>query len=98
MKEKTNLAFLPTDGEHLRAYVKRLQDVIQQIRYDDSAPHDKWYTHYSSGPCYICEMLDMLDYMQGILTDIVNYDKKHEWVCVRPEDSHDALTFSFKFK
>ncbi len=96
MKEKLNLAYLPSDGEHLGPYVKRLKDIAQQTRYDSLPPHEKWYTHYSSGPCFICEYADLVDYLVSSLEDIVNYDKKGKWRCERPGKSHDALTFTFK--
>ncbi len=96
MRDKTNLGFLPSDGEHMKGYVIRLKDVVQQIRNDDSAPHIKWYTHYNAGPCFICEMLDILDYLVNLMEDICNYDKKASWKCVRPANSHDALTFTFQ--
>ncbi len=96
MNEKQNLGFLPSDGETLFAYTLRIRDIMQQIRHGAATAHEKWYTHYSVGSCFICELMDMCDYMQATLQDIVNYDKKGHWKCFRPTESHDALTFSFQ--
>ncbi len=95
-RERINLGFLPSDGERLQSYVQRLKDLYEQIRHSYAPVHEKWYTHYSAGACWICDVLDVLDYIIGTMEDIAHYDKKHKWVCYRPTESHDSLTFTFK--
>lgn len=96
MNEKQDRGYLPSEGEHLGAFVNRLKDIAEQTRYDRLPSHEKWYTHYGAGPCWICMYADFVDYLVSMLADINNYDKKGKWTCYRPEKSHDALSFSFK--
>lgn len=93
---KSDLGYLPSDGETLEAYAYRLTDICQQTRHDTMTSHDKWYTHYGAGPCWICNMIDMCDYMCSLLKDIQTNDKKARWKIVRPTDSYDAMTFTLR--
>ncbi len=95
-REKQDIGYLPTDGEHLGPYVRRLKDYAEQTRYDIFPTHEKWYTHYHAGPCFICDYADLVDYLISTMEDMVNYDKKGKWRCERPPNSHDALSFTFK--
>ncbi len=96
---KSNLGYLPSDGEKLQGYVTRLADVIKSIRYggENVLHQEKFWCHINprSSFCFVCDMLDMEDYILGLLQDIAQYDKKNNWICVRPKGSHDALTFHF---
>ncbi len=97
---KTNLGYMPSDGEHLTGYVTRLQDIIKQITYggDNKMHQEKFWCHTNprSAYCFICDMFDMLDYLYEIISDMASDDKRNIWKCSRPTDSHDALTFRFK--
>ncbi len=97
---KSNLGYLPSDGETLKGYAKRLHDVKDMIRYggDNKLHQEKFWCHINprSSYCWVCDTLDMVDYVVEILDDIVSSDKKNKWVCFRPPDSHDPLTFTFK--
>ncbi len=97
---KSNLGYLPSDGEQLSGYIKRLGDVIQMLRYggENKLHQEKFWCHIDprSSYCFVCDWLDMIDYIHSILTDISIEDKKARYVCERPKDSHDALTFHFK--
>ncbi len=95
-KDRQDLGYLPSDGEDMRAYLERLQNVMQQTRYAYAPKHEDWYTHYGPFPCWICNLLDMCDYLNGIMKDILNEDKLHRWKCVKPTGSVDPLTFTFK--
>ncbi len=94
------MGYLPSDGEHLSAYVHRIKDVKDQLRYsgENVLHQEKFWCHINprSSYCWVCDLLDMVDYISGILSDMAEFDKKHKWKCIRPSDSHDALTFSFK--
>ncbi len=96
---KSNLGYLPSDGEHLKGYVLSLKDTIDSIRYggDNKLHQEKFWCHINprSSYCWVCDLLDMVDYLHSLMTDIVKADKKNKWVCKRPENSHDALTFEF---
>jgi len=97
---QTNVGYLPSDGEQLEGYLKRLHDVKDAIRYggDNKLHQEKFWCHINprSSYCWVCDLLDFLDYIIQILEDIQKKDKKHRWKCYRPGDSHDPLTFEFK--
>ncbi len=97
---KSNLGYLPSDGETLSGYIQRLKDVIDTIRYggENVLHQEKFWCHLNprSSFCFVCDILDMMDYTHSLLKDIAEFDKKHLWKCYRPTDSHDALTFNFK--
>ncbi len=95
-ENRTDLGYLPSEGETLAGYVARLKAIHQQNRHAYSPPHEKWYTHYGSKPCWICNFMDISDYIIAILEDIGNLDKKNHWKCIRPSKSYDSLTFTFK--
>ncbi len=97
---KSNMGYLPTDGEHLSEYTRRLKDIKDQLRYsgENVLHQEKFWCHINprSSYCWVCDLLDMVDYIQSLLEDIIKNDKKGKWRCVRPPNSHDALTFEFK--
>ncbi len=97
---QSNLGYLPSDGESLKGYCKRLHDIKDAIRYggDNKLHQEKFWCHINprSSYCWVCDILDMIDYTLELLEDIVLYDKKDTWKCYRPSDSHDQLTFTFK--
>lgn len=93
--DRQDLGYLPSEGEHLEAYVARLTSVLQQSRYAYSPNHEKWYTHYGSAPCWICNVMDCADYLAGIMQDIVKNDKKRKWVCERPVGTQDVMAFNW---
>ncbi len=97
---KSNMGYLPSDGEHLTAYVLRIKDIKDQLRYSgENVMHqEKFWCHINprSSYCWICDLLDLVDYIHDLMKDIADSDKKHHWICSRPTDSHDALTFEFK--
>jgi len=96
-KDRQDLGYLPSDGEDLFHFAERLHDVAQQHRYSYSPPHENWYTHYGSAPCWICNIFDMLDYCISMLLDIAK-NLKTRWVCVREKGQNDPFMFSFKPK
>ncbi len=95
-KERTDLGYLPSEGEHLSAYVNRLISVLQQNRFAYMPPHENWRTHTQPAPCFICNFADIADYLASILNDFVKNDKKQTWRCYRPDASHDPMSFSFQ--
>lgn len=95
-KERIDLALFPSNGETLKGYQERLASAIEQHRYSYAPQHEKWFTHYSPSPCWICNVLDMLQHICDILGDIWKEDKKGQWKCVKPVGSPDKYSFSFK--
>ncbi len=96
---KSNMGYLPSDGENLKAYVQRLHDIKEQLRYggENVLHQEKFWCHVNprSSYCWVCDLLDLVDYISDLLKDIVEQDKKGKYTCHRPSDSHDALTFEF---
>ncbi len=96
-KDRIDLGYLPSDGEHLQAYVARLQAVLSTNRHSFAPSHENWFTHYGPSPCWICNFMDLSDYLASILQDFVTEDKKHKWVCEKPVGTAgDPMSFIFK--
>ncbi len=95
-KDRQDLGYLPGDGEDMRAYLERLRSVLQQNRYAYAPKHEAFYTHYGPFPCWICNFMDIADYLCSLLDSIVSEDKLHRWKCVKPPGTVDPLTFTFK--
>ncbi len=94
--DRTDVGYLPSDGEHLKAYADRLKSVANHNRYAYGPTHEKFYTHYGPSSCFVCNFMDMLDYCISILDDIWQNDKKNRWVCEKPIGSPDVMSFQFK--
>ncbi len=94
--DRCDMGYLPSDGETLRAYSIRIQSIAQTNRYSFSPPHEQWWSHRNPAPCYICNFMDMLDYLVSIIQDIESNDKRNSWKCVRPEGNPDVMSFSFQ--
>ncbi len=95
-QDRQDLGYLPSDGELLKAYLERLRSVIQQNRYAYAPQHEKWFTHYSASPCWICNFMDLTDYLLGVISDMEKELKNYTWKCVKPVGQMDPTTFQFK--
>ncbi len=95
-KDRQDLGYLPSNGEHLPSYLQRVRDVAQQSRYAYAPKHESFFTYYGPHPCWICNQMDMLDYLVSILEDFVTNDKKRDWVCFKPVGQTDPMAFEFK--
>ncbi len=93
---KTNVGYLPSQGEDLRQYIKRLADVTRQNRYDYTNVHLKFFSHYGVGPCFVCDLWDMCDYVISMVEGVVASDKKGRYICVKTTSSSDPLSFTFE--
>ncbi len=91
---KEDWGYAPSDGETLKAYSSRMKSIAQQIRHDYTQQHLKWYTHYSAGPCYICNLMDLIDYCVEIVEMVPLSDKKAIWSLLREKGSTDILQFT----
>ncbi len=94
--DRCDLGYLPSDGEYLRAYIHRIKSIAQQNRWSFSPDHEKWWTHRNPAPCYICNFMDMLDYLIGCLENMQENDKNHLWRCYKDHASQDPLSFEFR--
>ncbi len=97
---KSNVGYLPSEGENLTAWVDRLKLIKDALRYggDNQLHIEKFWCHINprSSSCWVCDLMDILDYIIGIAEDITKYDKKHKWKCYRTSDSKDPYSYSFK--
>ncbi len=91
-EDKNTVGFTPSEGETLIGYSTRLSEQIAQIR-GYALNHVTWFTHKGPGACWICDLLQMADYIAGIQIDIAKEDTKNIWKAVRKGD--DPLTFVF---
>ncbi len=84
----------------MSGYIKRLKDIQQTLRYggENKLHQEKFWCHINprSSYCWVCDLLDFIDYIIDLMDDVSKEDKKAHYICKRPTDSHDALTFSFK--
>ncbi len=94
-KDRQDLGYLPSDGETLKAYCSRLREVERQNRYAYAPKHETWYEHTKPASCFICNFMDMTDYLIGCIEDMLKQDIHGKWTCHRPEGSKDPLTFVF---
>ncbi len=91
------MGYLPSEGESLKGYCERLRSIAQQNRYSYAPTHEKWYTHYGPNSCFICNFMDMCDYLISAMDDIWQNDKTHVWLCFKGDiSSKDPMTFEFK--
>ncbi len=94
---KTNLGYLPVDGCNLEAYVKLLKDVQETMRYggENKLHQEKFYCHTNprSSYCFVCDWLDMVDYLIGMMEDIATEARrlKLQFRCVRPFNASNFL-------
>lgn len=95
IKDRTDVGFLPSDGENLKAYAARLRSIAQHNRYAYGPTHEKFYTHYGPSSCFVCNFMDMLDYTISVLDDIWQSDKKATWSCEKDSGSPDIMAFKF---
>ncbi len=91
---KEDWGYAPMDDEPLKTSVNRFKHVITEIRHDYTQSHLKWYTHYSSGPCFICNLMDLCDWLIAFLETLEIADKKGHYVVSRDKNSTDILAFS----
>ncbi len=92
VKEKISIPFVPSEGETLEGYAVRAGEIISQVR-ETLTNHVNWYTHYGPGPCPICDVNALCDYLDGILLDISKYDKKKLWIAHKGQT--DPLSWAF---
>ncbi len=80
-----NFQFIPIDGEPLKNWAKRVENVVRQLEEYSINKHIEgkkgaWYTHWSSSSCFMCDqatacrfyVLAMLDLAKaGVLDGFV---------------------------
>ncbi len=94
---KTNLGYIPSDGEHLEGYISRLEQIQHDIRYggDNQLHIEKFWCHINprSSYCWVCDLLDLLDYLVGMNKDIIKADKKHTWKAKRDGSDYTFVPY-----
>ncbi len=95
-KDRQDQGYIPSVGESLNAYVGRIRSIAEQNRHAYAPQHENWFTHYSPSPCWICNQMDMLDYLVGVCQDFVKNDKKRNWRVVAGDHSKDPMFNEFK--
>lgn len=93
--DRTDIGYLPSDGEKLKAYAQRLRSIAEHNRHAYAPTHEKFYTHYGPSSCFVCNFMDMLDWTIATLDDIWQSDKKASWVCEKSDTSNDPMAFKF---
>ncbi len=91
---KEDWGYAPSDKELVKSYAERMKSIAQQIRHDYTQNHLKWYTHYSSGPCFICNLMDLLDFCIEIVELIPTIDKKGIWHIEKQKGTTDIHSFT----
>ncbi len=94
---KADTAYMPSEGETLKAYCPRMKGAIDEIHYQRTTTHVNWHCHWGPNPCPICDLLAFAEYAHSILCDVVLNDKHGKWAFAPPKDgSHDPLSFTLK--
>jgi len=55
-----NINLERVDGENLEAYLSRMDEHVQKLRWQ-SEGHRQWYTHKNPYGCWICELLQVTE-------------------------------------
>lgn len=88
---KTDMGYYPSDRETLKGYVLRLKDVRDSIRYggDNQLHIEKFWCHVNprASRCWVCDLLDLVDYIIDMMNDIVECDKKRVWKAYKNQDN-----------
>ncbi len=55
-----NFQFIPIDGEPLKNWAKRVENIVRQLEQYSVSKHIEgqkgaWYTHWSSSSCFMCD-------------------------------------------
>ncbi len=59
-KFRFNFQFIPIDGESLKNWSKRVENVVRQLEEYSISKHIEgkkgaWYTHWSASSCFMCD-------------------------------------------
>ncbi len=75
----SDLGYFPSNDETLTGYADRLKHIVSQMRQTVMPEHEKWWTHRRPNPCFICNMIDMLEYCIDSLVEVQQSDNKGNW-------------------
>jgi len=82
--------YIPSDGERIESYAERVSLIVSQQRHN-FIEHQKWWEHRGTKPCRICNTLDMLEYINGALSEINIVDKKAKWTYKWERTTQDPI-------
>ncbi len=82
-KEKNNTMFIPTEGESLKTWMARQGRAVFESRECNIITHinngkQPWWSHRSSGPCFMCDDLTHIKIQHELLealSDHIDYNK-----------------------
>ncbi len=89
--QKFNVAYLPTIGEPLEIYVKRLQPILHQLDLQLQI-HYNWFTHKRAGGCSICDTSNLGHYILEILSNI---SEQQKYTCEENSTNYGSQDFRF---
>ncbi len=92
-----SIAHYPSQGERLASYTERLNQTLSQLE-EWSSTHVSWWTHRSSGSCWICDSLLMSRILCDIMKDICVEMKNVKFIAEHPKGSTNPEYFTFKNK
>ncbi len=86
----------PTVGESLVSFIDRCNLYSSQLE-EWSSTHVSWWTHRSTGNCWICDLLHMNHVLCDVMKDIVS-NSRDKFVAQHPKDSTNPEYFVFQRK
>ncbi len=67
-----NINLERADGEILSAYLSRIHEHVQKLRWQ-SEGHRQWYTHKNPYGCWICELLQVCELIRDNCMDEIKH-------------------------
>ncbi len=67
-----NINLERADGEILSAYLTRIHEHVQKLRWQ-SEGHRQWYTHKNPYGCWICELLQVCELIRDNCMDEIKH-------------------------
>ncbi len=67
-----NINLERADGEVLEAYLGRIHEHVQKLRWQ-SEGHRQWYTHKNPYGCWICELLQVCELIRDNCMDEIKH-------------------------
>ncbi len=91
-----SVASYPSQGERMASYVERCTAYLSQLE-EWSSTHVSWWTHRSSGSCWICDLLLQNRIMCDIMKDVcLELKLKQKFIAEHPKGSTNPEYFTFK--
>jgi len=72
-----NINLERADGEILNAYLERIHEHVQKLRWQ-SEGHRQWYTHKNPYGCWICELLQVCELIRDNCMDEIKHPRQSQ--------------------